>query len=78
MVRICTAKSTYVKELLFPFFKILYTLIVHYVSNFVFSIGKQPEGDVINLVSYIDVVYSYNDITLHIFIYPYKLSSSFS
>ena len=46
MVR-STAKSTYLKELLFPFFKIFYTLIVHYdnddyVINFVFSIGKQP------------------------------------
>ena len=40
MVR-CTAKSTYFKELMFPFFKIFYTLIVHYVINFVFSNGKQ-------------------------------------
>ena len=61
MVR-STAKSTYCKELLFPFFKIFYTLIVHYVINFVFSIGKQPYRDVINFVSYIRVVYSYNDI----------------
>ena len=61
MVR-STAKSTYFKELLFPFFKIFYTLIVHYVINFVFSIGKQPYRDVINFVSYIHVVYSYNDI----------------
>ena len=61
MVR-STAKSTYFKELLFPFFKIFYTLIVHYVSNFVFSIGKQPYRDVITVVSYIHVVYSYNDI----------------
>ena len=30
--------------------------------NFVFSIGKQPYRDVINFVSYIHVVYSYNDI----------------
>ena len=52
MVR-CTAKSTYFKELLFPFFKIFYTIIVHYVINFVFSIGKQPYRDVINFVSYI-------------------------
>ena len=44
MVR-STAKSTYFKELLFPFFKIFYTLIVHYVINFVFSIGKQPYRD---------------------------------
>ena len=56
-----TAKSTYFKELLFPFFKIFYTLIVHYVINFVFSIRKQPYRDVINFVSYIHVVYSYND-----------------
>ena len=61
MVR-STAKSTYFKELLFPFFKIFYTLIVHYVNNFVFSIGKQPYRDLINFVSYIHVVYSYNDI----------------
>ena len=63
MVR-STAKSTYFKELLFPFFKIFYTLIVQYdyVINFVFSIGKQPYRDVINFVSYIHVVYSYNDI----------------
>ena len=78
MVR-STAKSTYFKELLFPFFKIFYTLIVHYVINFVFSIGKQLYRDVINFVSYIHVVFSYNDINLlHIFIYAYKLSSSFS
>ena len=56
------AKSTYFKELLFPFFKIFYTLIVHYVINFVFSIGKQPYRDVINFISYTRVVYSYNDI----------------
>ena len=64
MVR-STAKSTYFKELLFPFFKIFYTLIVHYdnddyVINFVFSIGKQPYRDVINFLSYIHVVYSYD------------------
>ena len=52
---------------MFPFFKIFYTLIVHYdnddyVINFVFSIGKQPYRDVINFLSYIHVVYSYNDI----------------
>ena len=57
-----TAKSTYFKELLFPFFKIFYTLNVHYAINFVFSIGKQPYREVINFVSYIHVVYSYNDI----------------
>ena len=57
-----TAKSTYFKELLFPFFKIFYTLIVHYVINFVFSIGKQPYRDVSNFVSYTHVVNSYNDI----------------
>ena len=62
MVR-STAKSTHFKELLFPFYKIFCTLIVHYVINFLFSIGKQPYRDVINFVSYIHVVYSsYNDI----------------
>ena len=61
MVR-STAKSTYFIELLFPFFLIFYTIIVHYVINFVFSIGKQLYRDVINFVSYIHVVYSYNDI----------------
>ena len=59
MVR-STAKSTYFKELMFLFFKTFYTLIVHYVINFVFSIGKQPYRDVFNFVSYIHVVYSYN------------------
>ena len=54
-------KSTYFKELLFPFIKIFYTLIVHYVINFVFSIGKQSYRDVINFI-YTRVVYSYNDI----------------
>ena len=43
-----TVKSTYFKELMFPFFKIFYTLIVHYVINFVFSIGNQPYREVIN------------------------------
>ena len=57
-----TAKSTYFKELLFPFLKNFYTLVVHYVINFVFSIGKQPYRDVFNFVSYIHAVYSYNDI----------------
>ena len=66
MVR-STSKSTYFKELLFPFFKIFCTLIVHYEINFVFSIGKQPYRDVINFVSYIHVVYSSND-TSHIYI----------
>ena len=51
MVR-STAKSTYFKELLFLFIFIFYTLIVHYVINFVFSIGKQPYRDVFNFVSY--------------------------
>ena len=54
MVR-TTAKSTYFKELLFLFFKIFYKLIVHYVINFVLSVGKQPYSEV-------HVVYSYNDI----------------
>ena len=58
-----TAKSTYFKELQFPFFKIFYSLIVHYVINFVFSIGSQPYREVIIFVSYIHVVlYSCNDI----------------
>ena len=35
---------------------------MHYVINFVFSIGKQPYRDVINFVSYTRVVYNYNDI----------------
>ena len=52
MVR-STDKSTYFKELQFPFFKFFYTLIVHYVINFVFSIGKQPYRDVINFALYI-------------------------
>ena len=65
-----TTKSTYFKELLFPFFKIFYTLIVHYhVINVVFPIGKQKQlyRETINFESYIHVVYSYNDI-VHIFI----------
>ena len=66
MVR-STAKSTYFKELLFPFFKIFYTLIVHYdnddyVIYFVFYWKATIYRDVINFVSYIHVVYSYNDI----------------
>ena len=61
MVR-STAISTYFKELQFPFLKIFYTLIVHYVINFVFSIGKQPYKYVINFALYIYAVYSYNDI----------------
>ena len=65
-----TAKSTYFKELLFPFSKIFYTLIVHYVINFVFFIGKQPYREVINFVSYIHVVYSYNDI-YYTYLYSY-------
>ena len=54
MVR-STVKSTYFKKLQFPFFKIFYGLIVHYVINFVFSIGKQPYlyRDVISFVLYI-------------------------
>ena len=61
MVR-SAAKSTYFKELLFLFFKIFYTLIVYYVINFVFSIGKQPYREEIYFVSYIHVVYCYHDI----------------
>ena len=72
-----TVKSTYFKEFLFPFFKIFYKLIVHYVINFVFSIGKQLYREAITFVSYIHVVYSYNDIN-YTYLYAYKLSSSFS
>ena len=63
MVR-STVKFTYLKKLHFPFFKIFYRLIVHYVINFVFSIGKQPYlyRDVISFALYIYAVYSYNDI----------------
>ena len=59
---------------MFLFFKIFYTLFVHYVINFVFSIGKQPYTEVINFVSYRHVVYiyiysyMYNDVN---FIYLY-------
>ena len=68
------------QEILFPFFKIFYALFVHYVINFVFSIGKQPYREVINLVSYVHVVYIVIMIsTSHIYnLYAYKLSSSFS
>ena len=62
-----TAKSTYFKELLFPFFKIFYALIVQYVINFVFSIGKQRYRKAMNFVSYIHVAYSYNDVTTHMY-----------
>ena len=48
-----TAKFTYFKELLFAFFKSFYTLNVHYVINFVFSIGKQLYREIINIESYI-------------------------
>ena len=41
-----------------------------------FSIGKQSYREVINFVSYIHVVYSYNDI-YYTNLYVYKLSSSF-
>ena len=66
MVRI-TAKSTYFKELLLPFFKIFYALIVQYVINFVFSIGNQSYREAINFVSYMHVIYSYNNVTTHIY-----------
>ena len=72
-----TAKCTYFKELLLPFFFFFYTLIVHYVMNFVLSIGKQPHKEAINFVSYIHAVYSYNDIN-NTYLYAHKLSSSFS
>ena len=58
-----TAKSTYFKELVFPFFKIFHSLIVHYVINFVFSIGKQPYREAINVVSFIGQQYVQSDIT---------------
>ena len=51
-----TAKSTYFKELRIPFSKIFYTLIVHYVINFMFSIGKQSYREVIIFVSYIVIM----------------------
>ena len=72
-----TAKSTYFKELLCPLFKIFYTLVMHCVINFVFAIGKQPYREAINFVSYIHVVYSYNDINCTS-LYAYKLSLLFS
>ena len=75
MVSIIT-KYTCFKELLFPFFKIFYTLIVHYVNTFFFSIGKQPYREAISFVLYIHVVYSYNDIN-YTYLYAYKLSLSF-
>ena len=59
-----TAKSTYFKELLFPLFK-NFLNIVHYVINFVFSIGKQPYREVVNVVSYNRAtcsLHGYNDI----------------
>ena len=68
------------KELLFPLFKSFYTLTMHYVINFVFSIGKQPYRAAINFVSYYTCsmpIYSYNDIN-YTYLYAYKLSSSFS
>ena len=52
-----TAKTTYFQELLFPLFKIFYTLIMHYLFNFVFSLGKQPYREKNNFVSYIHLVY---------------------
>ena len=61
MVR-STPNLLILKNYCFHFSKNFYTLIVHYVINFVFSIGKQPYRDVINFVSYTHVVYSYNDI----------------
>ena len=57
-----TSKSTNFKKLLSTFFKIFYTIFVHYVVNFVFSIGKQPQREALQFVSYIHlhVVYNYN------------------
>ena len=66
-------KSTYLKELLFTFLKNVRTLIVHYVINFVFSIGKQPYREAINFVIYIHVVYSYSDMN-YTYLYAYRLS----
>ena len=42
---------------------------MQYVINFVFFIGKQRYREAINFVSYIHVVYSYNnnDVTTHIY-----------
>ena len=48
-----------------------------YVINFVFSIEKQPQKEAINFVSYIHVVYSYNDIN-YTYLNEYKLSLSCS
>ena len=64
-----TAKSTYFFIFHFPFFKIFYALIVQYVIKFAFSIGKQPYRETINFVSYIHVVYSYNDVTTLIYMH---------
>ena len=50
---------------------------MHHMINFVFSIGKLPYREAINFVSYIHVVYSYNDIN-YTYLYAYKLSSSFN
>ena len=46
-------------------FKNFYTLIVHFVINFVFSIGKQPYREAINFVSFIHVVYNYKGISYY-------------
>ena len=45
---------------------------MHYVINFVFSIGKQPNREAINFVRYILVVY-----INYTYLYAYKLSLSF-
>ena len=74
-----TGKCTYFNKLLFPFFKIFYTLIVHCViliSCFLLE-SMQPYREAINFVSYIHVVYSYSDIN-YTYLYAYKLSFSFS
>ena len=68
-------KSTYFKE--HTFFKIFYTFIVHYVINFVFSIGKQPYREAINFVSFIHVVYKRNGKS-YTSLNAYKLSLSCS
>ena len=50
---------------------------MHYVINFVFSIGHQPYREAINFVSYTCSIYSYNDIS-YTYLYADKLYSSFS
>ena len=51
-----TAKSSFLKNYCLHFSKNFYTIIVHYVINFVFSIGKQPYGEVVNFVRIVSYV----------------------